>query len=105
MILPRLLIAHFDPANEPSFLLLADYLLLLLNDNFITLDTLNENLMVLLRYDDWSAAKYKRLSHLMRMVSTRREGHTARAGDIKEDLLLSVLSELTANIDDFSCDE
>lgn len=107
MILPRLLMAHFDPANESSFLLLSDYLLLLLDDNFITLDTLNENLMVLLRYDDWSAAKYKQLSQLMRIVAARRDDDktaSAGGGDNKEHLLLSVLSELTANIDDFSCE-
>lgn len=105
MILPRILIAQFHPANEQSFRVLAEYLLLLLDNNFITLVTLNEHFMELMRFDDWSADTYKQLSRLMRWVSEGRNRRGAVAGGgCKEDLLLSVLSELTANIDDFTCE-
>lgn len=97
MILPRILFYHFNASHDESFRVLADYLLILIDHKFITLDTLNENLVILLRYE-WSADKYEQLSTLIRTLSVQRRS----AGNLtKDELLLDVLSELTANIDDF----
>lgn len=97
MILPRILIFYFPDHNLRAFQVLADYLLVLLDNNFITLNTLNEHLLALLRCEEWSPEKYKQLSHLMRIIGERRGDQMSS----KDGVLLDVLSELTANIDDF----
>lgn len=100
MILPRILIYYFNASNEESFRVLGEYLLLLIDNNFITLDTLNEHLMTLLRYD-WSADKYKQLSKLMKTLAMK----SSKCNESKDDMLLDVLSQLTADIDDFEEDQ
>lgn len=105
VIVPRILIFYVN--QESSFHLLADYLLLLMDNNLITMTTLTEHLLLLLRHDDWTAEKFRQLSGLMSrlVVMANKQQPQRRNETSKDDLLLDVLSELTANIDDFSTGE
>ena len=59
--------------------------------------------MVLLRFEDWSVKMYSRLSTLMKTISMATRD--SKNGSGKDELLLDVLSELTADIEDFDIEE
>lgn len=98
VILPRTLIYYFDPQHKESFTLLAKYLLILMDNNLYSLDSLNDNFVVLLRYD-WSPDKFSQLSTVMRTVLKSADNPS------RDVLFLEVLSEMTANLDDFEFED
>lgn len=99
-ILPRILFYYFDETNVTSFKVLAEYLLLMIDNNYVPIEVVNEHLMILMQHDDWTPGKLGQLSKLMKFVFHGQKDFTT-VNNSKEGLLLDVLSELTANIDEF----